>query len=174
MTESLKQRIVGAFVLIALAIIIVPLVFDFSAERVVDTTSKIPSMPEIEAVVVSEPIKPDNIIPAKTEDEVFSLETEVQPSEQAVDEAPALSPEGLPAGWVLQVGSFRDKSAAENLVARLIGDGYRAFIREKKSEKGTHRRVYVGPKLLKSKLLQEKKAIDKTYGVDSLLIRFEP
>ncbi len=174
MTESLKQRIVGAFVLIALAIIIVPLVFDFSAEREVDTNSKIPPMPEVEAAVVPEPIKPDNIIPAKSVNEIFSLDADPEQKEPVMDEVPALSPEGLPAGWVLQVGSFRDKSAAENLVSRLLKDGYRAFIREKKSEKGTLSRVYIGPKVLKQKLLQEKKSIDKKYGVDSLLIRFEP
>ena len=173
MSESLKQRIVGAFVLIALAIIIVPLVFDFSGERQVDTASKIPSMPDIEPVIVAEPTKPDNIIPPKPDDEIFQLEGTKQ-EESLDDEVPGLTSEGLPAGWVLQVGSFRDKAAAQDLVNKLLKDGYRAFIREKKDSKGSLSRVFVGPKVLKKKLVQEKMAIDKKYGVDELLIRFAP
>ena len=145
MSESLKQRIVGAFVLIALAIIIVPLVFDFSGERQVDTTSKIPSMPEIEPVIVAEPTKPDNITPPKPDDEIFQLDGSKQ-GESLDEEAPGLTAEGLPASWVLQVGSFRDREAAQGLVNKLLKDGYRAFIREKKDSKGSLSRVLLAPK----------------------------
>ncbi len=175
MSESLKQRIVGAFVLVALAIVIIPLVFDFSSERQVDVSSTIPPMPDIEAVVVAEPQRPKDIIPAKSADEIFQFGTESpKESESLKDEAPALSSDGMPIGWVLQVGSFKEKATAEDLVTKLLADGYRAFIREKKGASGTLSRVFVGPKVLKKKLVQEKTAIDKKYGVDALLLHFEP
>ncbi|PCJ92004.1 MAG: hypothetical protein COA46_05505 [Porticoccaceae bacterium] len=174
-TESLKQRIVGAVVLIALAIVIIPLVFDFSGQRQVDTSSKIPPMPDIKPVIVAEPTRPKNIIPAKSEDEIFQFGVDApQQGESLKDEEPALSSEGLPVAWVLQVGSFRDKAVAKNLEKKLLNDGYQAFIREKKDSKGILSRVFIGPKVLKKKLVQEKIAIDKKYSVDTFLIRFEP
>jgi len=174
-SESLKQRIVGAFVLIALAIVIIPLVFDFSGERQVDVTSTIPPMPDIEPVVVAEPQRPEGITPAKSDDEIFQFGVESSEQSQPLnDEAPALSANGMPVGWVLQVGSFKKKAAADELVKKLLADGHRAFIREKKSTSGTLSRVFVGPKVLKKKLVKEKVAIDKKYGVDALLLHFEP
>ena len=175
MNESLKQRVVGAFVLVALAIVVVALVFDFSGDRKVNTHSQIPEMPEIQPAIVSQPVRPENIIPAKSDEEMFQFGVDSdQQSESLKDETPSLSSDGVPVSWVLQVGSFRDKATANDLVNRLLKDDYQAFVREKKDSKGSLSRVFVGPKVLKKKLVQEKSAIDKKYGVDSLLIRFEP
>lgn len=175
MSESLKQRIVGALVLVALAIVIIPLVFDFSGERQVDVSSTIPSMPDIEPVVVAEPQRPKGIVPAKSDDDIFQFGVDLSKQSQSLkDEAPVLSSNGMPVGWVLQVGSFKEKATADELVKKLLADGYRAFIREKKGKSGTLSRVFVGPKVLKKKLVQEKAAIDKKYSVDALLLHFEP
>lgn len=173
-SESLKQRIVGAIVLVALAIIIIPLVFDFSGERQVDINSQIPLMPEIEAVVVAEPIRPENITPAKSDEKMFQIGVDTPAEAESLKaEAPVLSSEGSPVAWVLQIASFKDKAAASELVKKLLADDYRAFLREKKSGKGTVNRVFVGPKVLKEKLIKEKTAIDKKYRVDAMLVRFE-
>jgi DedD protein len=173
-SESLKQRIVGAIVLIALAIIIIPLVFDFSGERQVDINSQIPQMPEIEPVVVADPIRPENITPAKPDGTIFQIGVDIPAEAQSLKvEVPTLSSEGSPVGWVLQIASFKDKAAANELVKKLLADDYQAFLREKKSGKGTVNRVFVGPKVLKEKLIKEKTAIDKKYRVDAMLVRFE-
>lgn len=174
-SENLKQRIVGALVLIALAVIIIPLTFDFSGSREVDTQSKIPPRPEIKPVTVPEPIRPENIIPAKSDEEMFQFG--VDSSEQGSsleDETPALSTEGLPVAWVLQVGSFRDAETAKTLLKSLLEDGFKAFVREKKEGTSTLSRVFVGPDVLKKKLVKEKAVIDKKYSVDTILVRFEP
>lgn len=172
--NNLKQRIVGALVLIALAIIFIPLVFDFSGSRQVDTGSQIPPMPDIKAETVPEPVKPENITPAKSDEDIFQFGVETKEQGSALnEEAPKLE-DGLPVSWVLQIGSFRDKSAADTLVKQLLNDGYQAFIRVTKKDGANLSRVFVGPKVLKKKLVQEKGAIDKKYNVDSILVRFEP
>ncbi|MEH6466743.1 MAG: SPOR domain-containing protein [Porticoccus sp.] len=175
MSENLKQRVVGALVLIALAVIIIPLTFDFSGSREVDTQSKIPPRPEIKPVTVPEPIRPENIVPAKSDEEMFQFG--VDSSEQGSsleNETPALSSEGLPVAWVLQVGSFRDGDTAQILLKNLLGEGYKAFVRERKGGTSTFNCVFVGPDILKKKLVKEKTAIEKKYGVDAILVRFEP
>ena len=52
MSDGLKQRIVGALVLGALGLIILPVLFDFADPLKIDRTSKLPAAPEIEAVQV--------------------------------------------------------------------------------------------------------------------------
>ncbi len=194
--ENLKQRIVGALVLVALAVIFVPLLFDFSGRQEVDTTSQIPPRPEIQAVEIAEPVRPKDIVPAKSDEDMFQfgVETKVEetstdkesqplvketPAPEKVemtlkDEKPALSSEGIPVAWVLQIGSFRDKAKAKALLEDLLKDGYKAFIREKKDANGSLSRVFVGPLVLKKKLVQQKSAIDKKYRVDAILVHFEP
>lgn len=174
-SENLKQRIVGALVLIALAIIIIPLTFDFSGGREVDTQSQIPPRPEIKPVIVPEPVRPENIVQAKSDEEIFQFGVDsAEQGSSLEDEAPALSPEGLPVAWVLQVGSFRDAASAKTLLKNLLEDGYKAFVREMKGGTSTFSCVFVGPDILKKKLVKEKTAIDKKYGVDTILVRFEP
>ncbi|WP_461481087.1 SPOR domain-containing protein [Porticoccus sp.] len=176
LTEKVKQRIVGGFVLLALVLVLFAVLFDFSetAPRV-DTSSRIPPKPDIVPVEVAEPARPDNISPAPPPEEGFQLG--VEEPQQAVaptPEPPQLSEQGLPESWVLQVGSFRDAERAQALVKKLLDDGYRAFVQQQKDSQGQLSRVFVGPKVLKEKLLQEKAAIDKKYGLNALVVRFEP
>lgn len=175
MNSITKQRVVGALVLIALAVIIIPLVFDFSEKHLVDTHSLIPEMPQIEPIVVSEPVRPEGIAPAKPDDEIFQFGVEdPAQSESLDDESPSLAADGLPVSWVLQVGSFKNKEAAEKLVVALNQDGYKSFLRKKSGANGQLSQVFVGPKVLKKKLIEEKTAIDIKYKVKSLVLRFEP
>ena len=175
LTENVKQRIVGGFVLLALALVLFAVLFDFSDAPQVDSTSRIPPKPEIPAVEVAEPVRPENIEPAPSPEEDFALG--VDEPEQAVvptPEPPKLSEEGLPESWVLQVGSFREAERANALVKNLLADGYRAFVQHQKDASGQLSRVFVGPKVQKEKLLQEKAAIDKKYRLNALVVRFEP
>ena len=71
LSENMKQRIVGGFVLLALALILFALLFDFSDAAKVDTRSQIPDSPEITPVVVDEPDRPDNIDAAIDDENIF-------------------------------------------------------------------------------------------------------
>ena len=80
-------------------------------------------MPEIQPAIVSQPVRPENITPAKPDEEMFQFgqDTDSQ-GESLEEEAPSLSSDGVPVSWVLQVGSFRDKTAANDLVNSLLKD----------------------------------------------------
>lgn len=47
--------------------------------------------------------------------------------------------------WVIQVGSFKQKTAAMHLVNQLRENGYRAFIQQLPSSDGNSTQVFVGP-----------------------------
>lgn len=56
------------------------------------------------------------------------------------------------AGWVVQLGSFRNKNNVKDLIKVLDNAGYRAFSRPVKTNSGTLTKVFVGPDLQKEKL----------------------
>lgn len=175
LTENVKQRIVGGFVLLALLLILFAVLFDFSDSPQVDTTSRIPLKPAIAPVTVPEPQRPVDIDPAPVPEEAFQLGVEsAEQAEPITISPPTLTEKGLPESWVLQVGSFRDSDRAQALVKQLQADGYDAFVQQQRDSDGQLNRVFVGPKVLKEKLLQEKAVIDKKYSLNALLVHFEP
>lgn len=186
MNSSAKQRIIGAFVLFALALIFFPLLFDLSGENQIDTTPQIPPMPEIEEVTIPEPQRPENITPPKSFEEAFqppidpeeaeSLQPTVDP-EEAVNlqpEPPSLNEEGLPNAWVIQVASFREPEKATQLEKTLQADGFKSYQQSVQIKNTTVYRVFVGPKVLKQTALEEKQKIDSKYQLESLLLKFSP
>ena len=61
MDEKLKQRLVGAMVLMALAVIFLPSLFQQDERQKIDTTSQIPPAPVFEPVIIPKPVKPEGI-----------------------------------------------------------------------------------------------------------------
>ena len=80
--ENVKQRIVGAAVLVALAVIFLPSLF-YKEERIeIDTSTQIPPSPKIEPVIIAQPIKPKEVdVPPS--DQLFQPEF-VETDEQQV------------------------------------------------------------------------------------------
>lgn len=77
MDDGLKQRLVGAFVLLALGVLFVPVLFDPDGRQGVDTTTQIPVAPQPAptlVVPIPDPARPQNIEPAKTPELMFAGE----------------------------------------------------------------------------------------------------
>lgn len=177
----MRPRIVGALVLTALAVILLPMLLDFGGEYTVDTRTQIPDRPEIIPVEIAEPQAASGNENVKTAEQMFrfnSSRDEVQknPDAQSLlkQESPGLNDEGLPVAWILQVASFTDSDKAESLTNKLLADQYQAYSRASTVKGKTTYRVYVGPKILKQDMLGEKSAIEQKYKLKTLLLRFEP
>ncbi len=171
MDDGLKQRIIGAFVLIAIIVIFVPVFFDENRLTPLDRTSRIPLQPEMETVEIKPPVEPEIEEPAPIPEESF-IPDETKP-QTLTEEAPGFTEEGLPKSWALQLASFDDKQRAEAFRDKLLKDGYDAYIREVDTSKGKKNRVYVGPKLDKQALVKEKQKIDKQYKLTAILLKIE-
>lgn len=186
MKSGLKQRIVGVLVLVALVVVFLPMLLDLQPGRDVDTSSRIPPAPDIEGTEIAEHPIPEGMEEPPHEGEAFvpSEDTalsvaEAEPATGDAEAAPApdaptLTAEGLPEAWVLQVGSFRDRAGADALEQRLLDAGHDAYVRTARSGGDNVHRVFVGPRVERNKLLEEKRTIDPEFGVDSLVLRFEP
>jgi DedD protein len=194
--ESVKHRFIGAAVLAAMAVLFLPGFFKDKQAYEVDTNSHIPTRPSITAVDFDEPERGEDPEPAPTPDAMFlPREADALPMASDVDEpatlagspvasatatssslndvaAMPLNEQGLPDAWVIQVASLGTLEAATKLRDQLQKDGYKAYLRSV-SGQNTHR-VFIGPKLDKSKALELKAELDKRLKVNSLVLPFKP
>ena len=180
MNDGLKQRFVGAIVLICLALILWPVIFSGPSGPGMDRNSYIPPKPAIESFKIIEPVEPKNIdpvaqpVPDNTGPTVEALPEQVSKQSQDKADKPALNDKGLPKSWVLQVASFSKRGNATELKKALQAKGYKAFTREIKTNSGLSVRVYIGPKLSKASFAKDKQAIDRQFKVKSLIVKFVP
>lgn len=171
--DGLKQRLVGAIALLALAVIFLPVLFDRDPIVPVDRTSQIPPPPEIVTVEIERPEQPDVVDLAPAPETMYEPTEEDQVIELGI-EAPGLTAAGVPKSWVLQVASFRDQSHAERLRDKLLDKDYPAYTRKADYKNGSIYRVYVGPKLDKAALSEEKEKIDSQFELESMILEFKP
>jgi len=197
MNDGLKQRIVGALVLVALGVIFVPVIFDRERIAPVDRQTQIPPEPKNKVVPLPEPPvsprpKSDALATNKidgqfdVEDEVVGLAREKRASDQnltdnlaaAGDEAntklgPADTDSKLGA-WVLQVASYESSERASETLQELEALKFRGFTRDIKTSEGTRTRLFVGPNVSKEALEKAKETIDSKFKVESIILKFRP
>lgn len=171
----MKQRLVGAAVLIALAVIFLPVLLDGSGYHArLQAPAEVPPEPAFH--------RP---LPAQTQTEIAS-ETVAAPPRTPAGEARASTGQGgatrrldtdygavepVAAGWVVQVGSF---SRRENAVAehqRLRAAGFPAFLERTEAEGQVLHRVKVGPELDRRAAEQLKDRLEETVGRSGILVK---
>jgi len=170
MERALKERIIGAVVLVVFAVLVVPIFLDgppaegeIVTERVLlpgqedqktqtvvldrDRTDPVP------AASTPAQARPDPVVsePAREEPKPAEVQQEEpeQADEQAVEKPPAKPAPTVAASttgmWAVQLGSFSNKDNAEKLAADLRKQGYAAFLSQLTTEKGQLHRVRIGP-----------------------------
>jgi len=158
MDQKLKQRLVGAVVLISLAVIFIPIILEGPDDEWSPRVQEIPVPPQIEyqtEVELPVPAEPARETPAAQEPapppvtpETSPLrpEPEPAPAPAAVKPAaPAAQPAAPSGSWVIQVGSFSQKLNASGLRDRLKKAGYASYLQETSSGNVMAWRVLVGP-----------------------------
>lgn len=173
MDDGLKQRLVGAVVLAAVAVIFLPSFFDEGNRRRVDTHTLVPEKPGIKTVEIKDPVRPENIPQAKKPEQMYQM---LEPTDivDGKPESPALDGDAVPKAWVVQVASYQTPERAAKLRDQLLSEGYKAYMRTVKTAKGSVTRVFVGPKIDKQRALAIKDELDKALKVNTLVLRFRP
>lgn len=170
MEATVKHRIVGSLMLLSLCVIILPFWLDgaglkdyqatqtqkamplaqsSSALELADTVSVTPNLdPSDIKVIELSPIlttkESSNGKPAVT-DQALAANTSTSTANKTKPELndSLLNAQGLPNGWVVQLGSFGIKSNAVRLRDKVIKAGYPAYM----IPSGTLFKVMVGPEL---------------------------
>lgn len=193
--KGLKQRMVGALVLVALAVIFLPMLLSREDEmrRVVVDAPDMPQAPATAEIIVqpAEVVEPEVLPqePIPFEDEAPQV-VEVQEQPKPVVEpskpepskptpvattAPAkpdarLDANSLPISWSVQLASLSSRSGAETLQKTLRSQGYNAYIR---TFEGMNR-VFVGPLIERAEAERLRDQLNRQHKLSGFVVRFQP
>ncbi len=171
MERALKERIIGAIVLVIFVVLIVPVFLDgppkegeIVSERVLlpgqegqDTKTVVLNRERSEPIPAANntetgsrndaapvmDIEEEEPLPQPVKEEtVARTEEQSAPPPQAETPAPSASTTGM---WAVQLGSFSNKENAEKLAADLRKQGYAAFLSQLQINSGQLHRVRIGP-----------------------------
>lgn len=173
MERALKERIIGAVVLVVFVVLVVPIFLDgppnedeIVSERVLlpgqegqDTSTVILNRQRSEPIpVVSRPQeeprpRPASVVevveeqalarPVVVEEKSVVEETPQEPSRERIE--PPAPASSTTGMWAVQLGSFSNKQNAEKLAADLRKQGYAAFLSQLQAGSGQLHRVRIGP-----------------------------
>jgi len=168
MERALKERIIGAVVLVIVVVLVVPIFLDgppdesdVISERVLlpgqddqktqtvvldrDRTDPVPATssptPARQEPAREDP-KPVAVEQKQPEPRTPTPKPAPDPVKEPVAEQPAASTTGM---WAVQLGSFSNKDNAEKLAADLRKQGYAAFLSQLAQDGGQLHRVRIGP-----------------------------
>ena len=199
MNQSAKQRIVGTVVLLALALIFLPIIFDGEGSYQAPVSSRIPETPIIS--ILPEPLQSRPVIIGNVET-IEAVEPEIAATVSLIGEViepvgvsateepgsdveitestadftrvvPELSDAGLPQGWVVRLGSFSNRENASNLVARLQNSGYKAYSRAMRNDQGPLTGVFVGPWLDRGLVNEYQQKLQEEFSLAGMVVRYE-
>lgn len=169
MDVRIRERLVGALVLVAVIVLLVPAILKGRSATSEPARAQDTKSVEIDLGGVAEPADGDKLVP---EPEIAQAKPEVPPAAIPAAVPPAAAPEPLPAenvatlasasqpastaapaqalateptAWAVQLGAFSSRSKAEGLVTKLRSRGYSAFVLEYRAGGQMLHRVRVGP-----------------------------
>ena len=183
MDQGLKQRLVGAIVLIVIAVVFLPMLLREPGDLLDTETVEIPKRPKFEVVtsIVKPPAEAEQKILQRLQAErkAYSAEpnTSTENEELSAAEQSASEPTTIPLkkAWTIQLASFADEANANELVKKLIQDQYRAYREAVKDGEGkTVYRVFVGPDLQNERAQDTLEKLEQQLELKGLLVRFEP
>ena len=174
MNDRLKHRLLGATILIALGVLLLPGFFRDKDAYQVNPQSQIPGKPSITAVDFDGPTPVEGIEPAPAPETMFVPDESAIETSVATSSVASVVAAQLPEAWVIQVGSFGQKEAANKLLAELQAEGQKAYLRSVVTDKGTMHRLFIGPKMDKQEALAIKATIDKRLKVDARILPYKP
>ncbi len=168
MDRSLKERIIGAVVLVVFAVMVVPVFLDGPSTKTEIITESV-SLPgqngqtrKTQTIVLerdrTEPVPVSgNTSVADNKSAVIHVKKDQPVAARSLGTGPvksepraagntklvqAISPTGM---WAVQLGSFSNQANADRLAADLRKQGFAAFLSQLQTESGPLHRVRIGP-----------------------------
>ncbi|GGD08628.1 SPOR domain-containing protein [Halopseudomonas salina] len=185
MDDKLKQRLIGALVLIIAAVVFLPMLLSGQDEtvRVEVEVPEAPVMDETEIrtaapIEMPEPepvpdIPPPGEIVENPEQPVTSpaqVETKPVPEPPEPEVAAPAIAEG---SWVVQLGSFSGAANAEALRDTLVSQGYNAYTLSARVDGSDITRVFVGPLIDRAGATKLRDELAKRHGMQGLVTAYD-
>ncbi len=200
MNEKLKQRLVGAVVLISLAVIFIPMLLDGGERSTMPMFgSNIPEKPDYQFEPLEIPLQPVPPIdeerpvlidkpepePEAKPEPVPEPEAKPEPKETAPPveaKTPPVAPKpeiknatgsGKVTAWVVQVGSFAQSGNALTLRDKLRSNGFTAYVEKLKTAEGVIFRVRVGPEIKRDNAEKQRKRLERTMKIKGIVMEHQ-
>ncbi|MFT5396085.1 MAG: DedD protein [Gammaproteobacteria bacterium] len=194
MQQRLKERLVGAAVLIFIAVVFIPMFLTGPIDAGSITETNIPERTiekfNSRLIPLNNTVTPDAAIDAedveeqpKTDDPIVkpNVETSSKPESISAADGSSKKPEsnkivknkqvGLTA-WVVQLGSFSSKVNADKLNLTLRKSGFPAFVEPLEQNNEVAYRVRVGPELLRADADVLLKKIKENTKLDGIVLNY--
>lgn len=180
MESIVKQRLVGAIVLVALAVIFIPMLLDGGQpSELAASRSNIPPRPGFHFEPLDlpppapEPLEPRAAVVEEAEVPPVALgpvaeEVRAEPTEAV--EAPSTAVEA----WAVQVGSFSSEKNALALRDKLRSAGFAAFVEQVTNAGQPVFRVRIGPEATRSRAESLKARVTKAFDKLPALVMNHP
>ena len=195
MREGAKKRLTGAVVLVALAVIFVPMLFEpESLETVPSVQPAIPRPPAFEPVGRSEVFlgpQDSGVGGGRESGARVSQPIALPPADEPVSSRPnvgqgtpppaaakptAVPPPGTPRevkealpSWVIQVVSVPTAAGADEMVSKLLAGGFSAYVEPAQANGKATYRVMVGPELDRARAEQTAARLREKHKVIPLI-----
>ena len=171
MRYGLKERLLGALVLLALAVIVLPWILE--EERVAPPVAEklaLPPAPQPLLVEVDLP-EPPELPPVLSDPEQARVQEQNQePETPSVTSAMRLSLDAGVEAWAIQVASFGEQANARRLVERLLASGFHAYWRNINQMAV----VFTGPYIDQQQAREDQDQLLQQKGMKTLLTRYVP
>ncbi len=193
MEQQLKQRLVGAVVLISLAVIFIPIILEGPDDEWTPRDHTIPEPPQVDYRAELELSLPE-VLPEAEPSGLAAAETAQPTPAPASESSDSTSPPAaakvadnpepagsaaqpaqtaLGPGWYAQVGSFSQPANAGALRERINASGFRAHLQQAAGGKGTSYRVLVGPEASREQAEKLLGRLDSTLKMKGIVIGIE-
>lgn len=165
MRYGLKERLLGAAVLIAVAVIFVPFLLEEKRPEIPISDKIItPTPPAPVKTLVEKPVAPQ--LPPSLSDE--QKQQVLLGNKQLTDSKLMLNPEGGVDAWTIQVATFGDAANAKRLVGELQKHQYHAYWRKINGMTV----VFVGPYIDQQQGREHQDKLLQVQGLKTLLTRY--
>jgi DedD protein len=190
MDPQLKQRVVGAAVLVAVGVVFIPIFLDQTGDEqqpalTIGTETAPPGDFNSRVVPLDDEtmtraerameLSPEELAQPQDWGDKAAVSPESTPAPDRSTRAPAVPVDAPRTGvtaWVIQLGSFDVEKNAMGLVERLKKDGYTAFIEPLRDGAKVLYRVRVGPELTKPVAERIRDKLAQDVDIKGLVMRY--
>ncbi|MAZ44005.1 MAG: hypothetical protein CMF48_02330 [Legionellales bacterium] len=193
MHHQLKERLFGGVVIVALAIVFIPMLFDQSIPKEVSPYSSLPEAPdwseENDITVPEHWIASEQESQDKDKTVIYNLAKNrirtTDLNEQPQNNVPAsptheaakqkIEPEAvIRKVWAIQLASFNEADNAEDLAQELRMNGYPAYTTKAKQADKETMRVMVGPEIDKREAQNLKSVLKTRFNLEGIVVPYDP
>ena len=182
--DGFKQRIIGALIIVCLAVIFLPMLFDEPHQQRRERILEVPSEPEMEPVEIEAPSEPE--VPESEQGPEIPMANDGQVARDD-EPAPAPAPDeseptpevkqeksgALKGAYLVQLGSFSKRDNAVRLRERVREQGMDAHTETIDNDGKSFTRVFAGPFIAEEDAEAAREKLESDFSLDAMVVEGE-